>query len=274
MKKPEALEKFKLAMVRENLSPKTISNYAHMVGAYIDFCNTRKFKTRSEYVNGFVTMLLFGRRPPRTVNLYIAALLKYFTVVRNANTKIDRIPYVKEGRYLPKTLTVQEVQRIFLVKMNPKHKLLLALTYGCGLRVSEVIAIRNRDIFLDSNMIHVTGKGSKERLVPIHDIPRGLLTAHMNGGEYLFPGQLTGHTTVRTAEKIFTNALITASIGRRMGIHALRHSYATHMLEDGNNMRVIQEVLGHSSIRTTEIYTHVSKAHLTKIRSPISNIAI
>jgi site-specific recombinase XerD len=275
MKKDEALYKFKRAMIRYNLGKSTIDNYCRMVGQYIDYCETKQFKTRKEYVDNFIIRLTFQRRSSKSINLYIAALNKYFELVRANGKKIQQIPCIKEEKYLPDFITTQEAERMFAVVKNHKHKLLLALTYNCGLRVSEVVSIRNKNIYLDSNLIRIYGKGRKERLVPIQDIPRGLLVFYMNDGEWLFPGQKRGqHLSIRSAEKIFKKAIRLAGIPREMGIHALRHSCATYMLGENYNLRIIQEMLGHSSTRTTEKYTHVQKNHLTKTSCPMSRIAI
>lgn len=268
MKKTEALSKFKDAMDRLNFPRKTMSSYLYMTGRFFDYCTTKKLSTTREYLDNFFLTLKFQGRPCTTINLYICAIRKYFILVQKKSIEISEIPYMKKERKIPKIMSLDDIHKMFSTEINPKHKLLLALAYGCGLRVSEVVSVRNKDIYLDRGLMRIFGKGRKERLVSINDIPEGLIKTYMYG-EYLFPGQFGGHLSVRSAQKIFEYACWRAGITKQTGFHGLRHSFATHSLEQGTDIRFIQKILGHSSIKTTMIYTSVADEHLTKIKSPI-----
>jgi site-specific recombinase XerD len=270
MKKAEALYKFKRAMDRLNFPAKTRKSYLSMFGRFCDYY--KPGQTIRENIDNFIIKLRFRRHATSTINLYVCAIRKFFKLVPNKDIGLVEIPYMQKERKLPTVYSQDEMARMFAVNMNPKHRLLLALAYGCGLRVSEVVSIRNRDIYLDRGLMRVYGKGRKERLVPIRDIPQELLKTYMCNGDYLFPGQFGGHLSTRSAEKIFDAACRLAGIKRRSGIHGLRHSYCSNSLEQGTDLRVIQKVAGHASIKTTTAYVHVADEFLSQTRSPIAGI--
>jgi integrase/recombinase XerD len=180
----------------------------------------------------------------------------------------------RESR-LPEVLSREELNRLFAAVQNLKHRLILMLGYCGGLRVSEVVALRQEDIERDRGMIRVRGgKGRKDRytllaeaVAPAFD---AYLSAAAGGGGWLFPGGRPGeHLTTRSVQKMIQRAAREAGLGKRVTPHLLRHSFATHLLENGTDIRFIQELLGHASIRTTVIYTHVTQRDLERIRSPL-----
>lgn len=157
--------------------------------------------------------------------------------------------------------------------VNTKHRLLLALSYGAGLRVSEAVSLRIRDVDVDELTLHIKhAKGDKDRIsvIPATAVTdlRGFL-AGRNGAKYVFFSEQGGRLTTRTAQKIFEHALRKAGIQKPATFHSLRHSFATHLLENGVDVRYVQELLGHQNIRTTELYTHVTNPMLKKIKSPL-----
>lgn len=157
---------------------------------------------------------------------------------------------------------------------NSKHRLLLALAYGAGLRVSEVVDLRVGDLDLPALMIHIKqGKGQKDRIsvVPdtlVNDLRN--LIAGKGAREYVFASERGGKLTTRTAQKVFETALHLSEIKKDATFHSLRHSFATHLLENGVDIRYVQELLGHQNIRTTQQYTHVTNPKLRNIKSPLS----
>ena len=158
-----------------------------------------------------------------------------------------------------------------------EHKLLLMIAYGCGLRLNEVVNIKINDVDLERNLLLIHGKGSKERYVSIQEVPKNLLNMFINNKEktdYLFHqyDNYKKGLTKRTAEKILKISCEIANIDERCNFHKLRHSFATHHLENGTDIRFIQDMLGHSSSKTTEIYTHVSNNMKLKIKSPLSKV--
>jgi integrase/recombinase XerD len=168
--------------------------------------------------------------------------------------------------------------KIFSVTRNNKHKLILWLTYSCGLRRSEVINIKLTDLDTDRGVLHIReGKGNIDRMVPISKKVWDKINVYIKGYEpvtYLFEGQTGGKYSVESVYSVFKQSLKRAGIQKDVGIHCLRHSYATHLHESGLDIRYIQELLGHKSTRTTEIYTHVSRRNLFAIRSPIEDMEI
>ena len=171
-------------------------------------------------------------------------------------------------------LSKEEIERMLAKTTNPKHNFLISLMYSAGLRVSETIKIHMRDFDLDRKIIMVRqGKGQKDRctllsekLIPI--LKKQLLLK--KPGDYLFTGaQGNGHLTSESAEKIIKRAAETAGIAKKVSCHSLRHSFATHLLEAGTSIRYIQELLGHSRLETTQIYTKVANNNLQNIKSPL-----
>jgi site-specific recombinase XerD len=183
----------------------------------------------------------------------------------------------RQDKRLPVVLSKSEVRAMLDAEKNFKHRLLLMLVYSSGLRVSEVISLKRKDIDLARKaIVVVSGKGRKDRYTLLSDqIARSLKDyyARYDIEDWLFPGQTPSrHLAVRSAEYICENALQKAGIQKNASIHSLRHTFATHLLESGTDIRYIQELLGHSSLRTTERYTHVARRQVLKIKSPLDNI--
>ncbi len=170
-------------------------------------------------------------------------------------------------------LSRQEIEKIINTITNPKHKLIIALAYGCGLRVSEVVNLKVKDINLNEFTVHLKGaKGNKDRITILPekfkaDIINNL--ANKTGNEYFFISQMGGKLSERTAQIIFEKSLKMANIQKEATFHSLRHSFATHLLENGVDVRYVQELLGHANIKTTQIYTKVTNPSLKKIKSPL-----
>lgn len=151
------------------------------------------------------------------------------------------------------------------------------LIYSAGLRVSEVVKLKPEDIDTERGLIHIKGaKGRKDRYTILSDTTMETLGLYMNANnpeKWLFPGQKAdSHITTRTVQKIFEDTVEQVGIRKGVSVHSLRHSFATHLLESGVDLRYIQELLGHKSSKTTEIYTHVSNKDLSKIKSPLDSI--
>jgi site-specific recombinase XerD len=161
-------------------------------------------------------------------------------------------------------------------KTNAKHKLLLMLVYSAGLRVSEAVALKKEHMDVARRLVRISGKGRKERYAPLSDgaclFLENYCAAH--GIEtWIFPGAKAGtHLSVRSAQHICEAALRTAGIDKGASIHSLRHTFATHLLENGTDIRYIQELLGHNSVRTTERYTHVARRGALKVKSPMDSL--
>lgn len=203
----------------------------------------------------------------------INAIKFYWEQVLNRPKITAEIPRPKKPSNLPKVLSKEDIRKMLHVLENPKHRLMLALCYGMGLRVSEVVNIKITDI--DSNRMQVlveAAKGKKDRYV---NLPESILTElrdyykSFKPQKYLFEGQYGGQYAKRSAQAVFKQAMQKAKINKTVGIHALRHSYATHLHEYGTDISLIQKLLGHNDIKTTQRYTHVSNQALSHIKSPL-----
>jgi site-specific recombinase XerD len=188
-----------------------------------------------------------------------------------------RIPRPRKEHRLPAVLSVAEVARMLARARNPKHRALLMLIYSAGLRAGEVVRLRPSDLDIDRGLVRVRkGKGDKDRNTLLArravDAVRLYRDAYPTG-PWLFPGTRSDrHLTTRSVQRIVKRAARAAGIEKDVTTHTLRHSFATHLLEGGTNLRVIQELLGHQSARTTQLYTHVAKSTIESIRSPLDNL--
>ena len=188
-----------------------------------------------------------------------------------------RIPRPRKERRLPAVLAPGEVARMLARARNPKHRALLMLLYSAGLRVGEVVRLRPEDLDVERRLVRVRrGKGGKDRYTLL--ARRAVEAVRLYRDAYpterwLFPGsRLDRHLTSRSVQRIVKHAAKAAEIEKDVTPHTLRHSFATHLLEGGTNLRVIQELLGHQSARTTQIYTHVAQTTLESVRSPLDQL--
>jgi site-specific recombinase XerD len=186
------------------------------------------------------------------------------------------IPRPQKKSLLPKVISKNDIVKLFAQVANPKHLLMLKLCYGMGLRVSEIVNLKITDIDSGRMLVHIeSAKGKKDRYVTL---PTSILDGLRNYYRiyhpkiYLFEGQYGGQYAIRSVQAVFKNAMRKAKINKSVGIHGLRHSYATHLLECGTDMFFIQKLLGHKDIRTTEIYAKVSNRQLCNIKSPLDDL--
>lgn len=186
------------------------------------------------------------------------------------------IPRPHKKSSLPKVLSKQDIVKIFGKVENQKHALVLRLCYGMGLRVSEIVNLKITDIDSGRMLVHIEGaKGKKDRYVTLPSSVLVDLRSYYRAYRpkiYLFEGQTGGKYAVRSVQAVFKDAMKKAKINKSVGIHGLRHSYATHLLECGTDMVFIQKLLGHKDIKTTEIYAKVSNRQLGKVKSPLDDL--
>jgi len=183
----------------------------------------------------------------------------------------------KKDKKLPVVLSKEEVAKILDSVDNIKHKAILMLVYSAGLRVGEVVKLRPEDIDSKRMLIHIKkAKGRKDRYTLLSETALEILREYWRKykpNKWLFEGVREGwHLSIRTVQSIFEQAREKAGIKKEISVHGLRHSFATHLLEGGTDLRYIQEILGHTSSKTTEIYTHVSQKSLGKIKSPLDTL--
>jgi site-specific recombinase XerD len=204
------------------------------------------------------------------------ALKFYFEEVLHQLKMFYDIPRPKKPFHLPSVHSENEVKKILEAKENLKHKTMLMAGYSAGLRISEIVALRIRDIDSSRMVIYVRGaKGKKDRQAPLSKILLEQLRKYFriyNPRDWLFEGKDGGPYSIRGLQEVFQSAKEISKNKKQGGIHSLRHSFATHLMEHGTDLRVIQELLGHNSIRTTVRYTHVSIKEIRKIQSPLDRL--
>lgn len=209
----------------------------------------------------------------KTRNQYLNAIKFYYYNINNVTDKID-VKSAKRTKNLPVILNRSEIKALIEATNNKKHKLLLSIAYGAGLRVSEVVNLRVKDVNLDNLTLHIkNAKGDKDRITIIPNSIKDELNKIVNSkeaNEYVFSSERGGKLTTRTAQKVFSNALKKTGIKKEASFHTLRHSFATHLLENGTDIRYVQELLGHANIRTTQRYTQVTNPQLRNIKSPLN----
>ena len=258
-------------------SPNTIEAYIHYNEEFLKFSGKNPHEVENDDVKDYLFHLVEEKEvSTSTLNTAINALKFYYGEVLKRRFAYE-IKRPKKDKKLPVVLSQEEVSRILSSVTNIKHRLILMLIYSAGLRVSEVVKLKPGDIDAERKLIHIKGgKGRKDRYTMLSDIAMESLSLYMNANnpeKWLFPGKKGNtHLTVRSVEKIFEAAVKRAGIAKEVSVHSLRHSFATHLLESGVDLRYIQELLGHKSSKTTEIYTHVSNKDIGKIRSPLDII--
>jgi site-specific recombinase XerD len=210
------------------------------------------------------------RLSPRTLNLARSALLFFYNNVLEKGFVNIKTPKITAS--LPTVLTKEEVKRLLEHSSAKKSKLMMMLLYSSGLRVSELVNLKWNNLELDEKIAWVrSGKGQKDRMIILSEALSDLLKKLPRQSEYVFSGR-NGQLSTKNIQKIVKLTASKANISKKVTPHTLRHSFATHLLETGNDIRVIQELLGHSNLQTTQIYTHVSSEHKKKVISPLDSL--
>jgi integrase/recombinase XerD len=268
----ELLIKIKNELGLRNYSSKTIKSYIFCLEEYFKYIKT----ITNEPDIGLIKKYLLDRKEKgissQTVNLHLQAIKYFYREICKSDKNID-IKFAKTPSKLPIVLSRKEIETIIEKINNPKHKIMILLAYGAGLRVSEIVNVKIKDIDFGELTIHLKGaKGNKDRITIYPEkLKNNLLnlSAGKKGNDFVFASERGGKLTERTAQKIFENALARSGIKKDASFHSLRHSFATHLLENGVDVRYVQELLGHVNIRTTQLYTKVTNPNLKRIKSPL-----
>jgi site-specific recombinase XerD len=279
---PEKLSNYWLNLLESELCARKYSPQTRRAYIYYNrlICRTLQ-KTPEEIRSNDVTEFIALMEKTKdysssAMNLAISAIKFFFrNILKNDSISEQHRP--KQDKRLPSILSKDEIIKVLSMEKNPKHRLLLMLVYSSGLRVSEVVALKKEHIDLSRRILYVVqGKGRKDRMTLLSDKAAQFLEEYYNffGIEkLLFPGQPPSRPlSIRSAQHIFEKAVRRAGITKKITIHGLRHTFATHLLESGTDIRYIQSLLGHANIRTTERYTHVAKRSILKIKSPLDSI--
>ncbi|MGM0500663.1 MAG: site-specific tyrosine recombinase/integron integrase [Bacillota bacterium] len=272
------LPQFEKKLKLKGYSPSSIKAYLNHNKSFIKYIQKDLFSIEMADVNDYVLYLLDDLNNTHSyANQFISAFKTFNNLILELDGINNKLLRPKKKKKLPKVLNKKEVKEIIAAVDNLKHQLILILTYSAGLRVSEVVRLKISDIDADRKLIYIrSAKGYKDRYTLLSKSALTKLRlyvrafqVHKYEGQWLFPGQnKEKHLSIRSAQKVFKRACKKAGIKKELGINSLRHSFATHLLEQGVDLRYIQNLLGHKSSTTTEIYTHVSNKNLIEITNP------
>lgn len=272
MELKELLSRIEDELKLRGYSRKTIKSYLGCLSDYFRYAKNIKKDPDESLIKRYLLEKQCAGQSPQTINIHLNAIKYFYREIFKSRFPIN-LKFSKTSKKLPVVLARKEIEKIISCIRNEKHRLMIALGYGAGLRVSEVINLKVRDVNLDELTIHIkNAKGNKDRITIFPEKLKADLSemlALQHGNEFLFESERGGKLTERTAQKVFDSALEKSGIKKAATFHSLRHSFATHLLENGVDVRYVQELLGHANIRTTQIYTKVTNPMLRNIKSPL-----
>ncbi|MBX9877131.1 MAG: tyrosine recombinase XerD [Candidatus Obscuribacterales bacterium] len=270
-------------LAERGLSANTLAAYQRDLSGFLDWLKSNgerqeKIIERQDVV-AFITELRKRGNKPATITRQLASLRSFFAFLKTytgfASDPLDGFQNPHKAKRLPQTLSPQEVAIMIEAADNSRDRLIMELLYGCGLRVSELTSLKISDLDLKQGLLKCFGKGSKERLVPMGQPAMKAIE------EYLTENPHKTGSLLRSRENKKLSRLVVwqvvkrlaekAGIQKSLSPHTLRHSFATHLLENGADLRSVQELLGHANVVTTQLYTHISRSHLRKVYEQAQN---
>jgi integrase/recombinase XerD len=275
----ENIAKFKQWLRSKRYSESTITTYSEALKTFLIFYREKAIAdiTNQDVIGYNNEYILKNNLSASYQNQIVNAIKLFFQTIRETKMMVDKIHRPKRSKVLPNVLSKEEVKLILNAHSNIKHKMMLSLIYSCGLRCGELLALQ--PVHIDSNrniVLLKNAKGKKDRIAPLSPKILEMLRAYYKINKpttFLFEGLTAGMPyDARSLQQVFKQALTKAKITKPATLHWLRHSFATHLLESGTDLRYIQELLGHSSSKTTEIYTHVSTKSIQQIKSPFDDL--
>ena len=271
------------------MSPNTVASYCSDVQKFLAVCEVDADKVQPDDILQYLSTS--KKVSERSQSRFLSALRSFYDWMQiegyMSENPCDRVDMPKLGVYLPSVLSVQEVEAVINSIdrsdwIGLRDKAILEVLYGCGLRVSEAVGLRISGLYLDEGFIRIIGKGNKERLIPLGDMACNAVRAyldvrpqpaHPQSDDLLFLNRFGKSFSRVSMFKLIKKQALIAGISKEISPHTFRHSFATHLVENGADLRVVQEMLGHESITTTEIYTHIEAATWQKdIREKIENV--
>lgn len=268
--------------VEKGLSANTLDAYRRDLSDFLDFCFAFDVsdldKIQRTHINSYVRNLREKNYSSTSVMRKIASLRNFFKWLC-ANEICPQNPTLtleqpKISKKLPKVMSVQEIEEILKNDLNPLEKVIVELLYGCGLRVSELVGLKTNSFDLSANYLKCSGKGSKERLVPLGKKAKEAIREYIEKRDFIVKknGLDTKNFLISDNGRFLTRQDVYnfihkqgEKIHKNISPHTLRHSFATHLLENGADLRIVQELLGHSDVSTTQLYTHISKKRLKEV---------
>lgn len=266
----------KKELMRRRYSQRTIESYLFCVDKFLSSVRKHPRKITKKDIKDYLDDLALRNKAGSTINLHLSSIKFLLGDVLRRNINI-RLKYSRRPKSLPVFLSKDEAKRLFDAIKNPKHKLMIKLMYSAGLRVSELVNLKVRDFEFENDFGWVRrGKGNKDRPFIVAESIReelmDLISKNCNDiKSWLFKGR-NGHITVATLQRIVKNAAKKAKITKNVHTHTLRHSFATHLVNDGTKLSEVQSLLGHNSIETTQTYLHTANVKLISVKSPLDTL--
>lgn len=257
-----------------NYAPQTITTY---IKAVEQFCNYSESTIPDQDSLYKYTVYLNSKNISFShIKNSIMAVKLYSEIVFNKKLNSEFLKGYRKVRKLPDVLSIEEIQKLIGSIENLKHKTIISLIYSCGLRISECVHIKVKDIDSNRMLLKINqSKGNKDRYVPLSNKMLLLLREYYKEykpKDFLFEGQFENFYSARSIQAILKSALSKCKIKKNITVHSLRHSYATHLLEQGTDISLIQKILGHKDIKTTLLYTQISQSQLSKIKNPFDDL--
>ncbi len=275
----EEIERYRQWMETNRYPVSTIQTYVSMMEKFLKFVRPKEaHECTSDDLTRIVGEYILPNGFSRSFqNQMISSVKKFYSHIYRTVIDPGKLTRPRPQHKLPNVLSREEVKLLLNSSKNEKHRVMLSLIYACGLRRSELLQLLPSDIERYRNLIRIRqSKGFRDRVVPVSDRTIAMIDSYIGRykpAKYLFEGQNQGEPySAASLEKVLKRACGLAGIRKEVTLHWLRHSFATHLLESGTDLRYIQELLGHRSSKTTEIYTHVSTKSIQKIRSPFDDL--
>jgi len=272
------LDDFKKLLSIKRYSHRTIKSYSNALKTFfLYFEHKNPENINPSEIEQFINkMVLIDNISQSYQKVLVGSIKLFYNELLRKNYKLNYLYPDRPEKKLPVLLDKSEIQLLLNSIQNLKHRAILSMIYSAGLRLSEVIEMKLNDIDSKRMLIKIVqGKGKKDRYVMLSEKLLIILREYYKEykpKEYLFEGQKGGKYSARSVQAIFKEALRNSKIKKEASVHTLRHSFATHLLESGTDIRIIQQLLGHSSLKTTQIYTQVSSSKISEIKSPLDYI--
>ncbi len=273
----DEIERFRKEARFRNLSPRTIQSYEICLRKFFEYVDKDYRKVTKKDVREFLEGLQARKVSGSTIHLNLNAIKFFFEQVMHRNFKID-IRYSKRPTRLPEFLTKEESKRLIGKITNWKHRLMIEVLYGGGLRVSELLNLKIKDLALEKGYGFVRqGKGRKDRIfliskICVDKINNLIDIEKLSYEDYLFQTNRNGKYNVRSVQEIVKRATLLAGIKKEIHPHTLRHSFATHLIQNGSSLNEVQSLLGHKSPETSMIYVHMASPSMINIKSPLDTL--
>lgn len=271
------IKRFKKWLEQKRFSTNTVNTYAEVTAFFLRYMNLKNLtEITARTIEQFNYDFIFSTKKSVSYQNQCISGIKHLIDFKGLSIDTLNIQRPNKDKKLPNILSKQEVKALFEATKNLKHKVLLSLTYSAGLRIGETLSIKPKDIDFERGLIHIkSAKGKKDRYTLLSKGLVPLLQTYINHYSpkvFLFEGRFGAPYAQVSARQVLQKSLANAGIKKYATLHTLRHSFATHLLESGTDIRYIQELLGHNSPKTTMIYTHVSTTNLKDIKNPFDNL--